>query len=79
MAMVASLRDFVYLEVWSRHGGLEAPSVEKVDIGLCAGLLVVLVGVDSDLLQAVKGGHDGGVVGLAIEGMKLKNNEWKRI
>jgi hypothetical protein len=34
--VVTRLRYLVHLEVWTRLGGLEAPSVEKVDIGLRA-------------------------------------------
>lgn len=42
------------LVVWTRHGRLEAPFTEKVDIRLGARWLVVLILGDLDLLQALE-------------------------
>ncbi len=57
LAMGSGCSDLVHLEVWPRQGGFEAPFLKQVDIGFCAGSLVVLVGVDCDLLEVVKGSH----------------------
>jgi len=58
-AMVTRLGYFVHLEVRTRLSGLETPFVEKVDIGLGTGSLVVVVGNDVNLVQSFEASHDG--------------------
>ena len=52
------LGGLLHLEVWARQGGLKAPFLEEVHIGLETGPLVPLVGDEFDLVQSFKGSHD---------------------
>ena len=54
IAMSLGLSGLLCVEVWARHGGLEAPFLEEVDIGLGTRSLVLLVGYKSDLLQSLE-------------------------
>lgn len=47
-----TLMDFLLVEVRARKGGLEAEPIQKIDVGLGAMALVVLVGDDLDLVEA---------------------------
>jgi len=50
---------FLHLKVWTRHGGLKAPLLEKEDIGLETGSLIIRVLHTLDPLQTLEGRHGG--------------------
>jgi hypothetical protein len=55
--MVTMLFDFVHLEVWSFHCGLESPFLQEVDVGLGSATLVSLVGSDGNLRKTLESRH----------------------